>query len=1164
MVIWLNRALNIRHGEWLRLLLMVLILILTNLGYVWGMNTAYAAFLKPVNAQAGLETLIWVLLLSSVLSIPALGIYSTFSNRIDSNRLYAYMSLGVGLILLACLGLMAFKQTALAFPLLYILIMAYFSILNAHFFTYMNELYDIQTAKRILPLILAAGRTGAILAGFTLQYLTAYLNAEIIILLWLLCDVSVFGLILLIPFTNKEQKTIFGNIVTPQTPASNPTVSLIKIQSLKDDLNFTIQSGFMRWMTIGTLLITVLMTVVEYYTNLLLTPQFNQAAFAGFLGKLDAISNLVALVILLFGISRITKAWGVGNTSLIFPLSTLLSSVGLVISPILPSLFAASFAHINRRGLRIGFQTSDTLLYNAIPFRMKGRARAFVGGLIVPVGAILGVFLLLINKWLGSIFPILVPMMIILLAGAHLLSAIAIRRQYTQALVKMLEEEDYSFLLSQDASSQILVDSTTLQQLQKKLSENTGHEMQIFLTQLITQVAGTEALSILIPTLRAVPEARTRAAMLSILTSASLHDDKSRELYIEFLSDADPQTRQAAAFGLEQLLGSKDPWFQAKMMEMVNDPDDQVALYALHSLANTGQFYKFNQAVQKLDEFIQSASAKDQKNAINILGKIASPQAIEELLVFLESDNDQLRLEAALEMEGLTLPTGTNLDEKILDKIRLLSHDPVACVRQAVLNVLAKFKQKVDHPLLLTALEDKDSLVRTTSVNILVGIGKDIVPILQNELKSSNIQIHKMVTVTLSRIDAKQFGPLVEAEVSNNLNLVYQNISLMQAISEYEESPSVHLLVAALIERNYELVDEIMYLLSAIHGPEMLDIVKESITSDLQVTRNLAIEVLEGLVSPKIAALIASLFDSSTTPKQLIQLGHETLNIEQMDVVTALEKLLVQTEPSILAQLAIQALGDVGVKLSKSEVVAKTEPNNITKPGVSRLLQVLESTTQLLNPTKPGEPKSITHILFQQALNNPDPFVQQAAQASLKKITTGTDEISSEADVMQRSLTQVERILLLKEVPFFQNIPVQQLEMLASICKENRYIQSSRIFKQGDPGGVLCIIIKGQVAIEQENRSDTTLFSNLGNGDYFGEMSLFDLSPHSASVIAMQDCLILELNRDPIVALTMQYPNIALEFINVLSRLIRKTSDRIADATPSRPRKLHKLFDEFV
>lgn len=1159
MMAWLNKLLNVRPNEWSRLLLLSAILILSNVGSSWGTTVAYAAFLKQSGLNAGLETLIWVLLLSSVLSFPALALYSIFVDRIDTNKMFAYIVVADGLIILLSMGLLALNLSLLAFPLLYVLSLACTAVFNPHFFTYVNETYDIQSAKRALPLILAAGRLGGTLAGFTLQFLTAHLSTEAIIWIWLLSDILTIGIIYITPVVLKEKKKLSTDVTRLKTSNQDTKPGISSpITNLQEAINFTLQSNFLRWMAIGTLLLTALMIMLEYHVNKIMIPLFaSQADYAGFLGLLNGISNLVALAILLFGMSRITKAWGVGNTSLIFPVSNLLICAGLIG---FPGLISASLANVDRRGLRFSLQTSiEALLYNAIPLRLKGRARAFVGGQVAPIGAITGVVLLLIAQKFGANVAWLVPTLIVLIAGAYLINSIIIRQQYTQALVKMLEEEDYSFLLAEEASELVVADPATLQRLKKKLDESTSHEMRIFMTQLIAQVGGVESLSILVPALKATEEARTRAAMLNILAAANLRGDKTRELYLSFLSDSNAQVRQVAASGLEQLLGAKDPWFQEQLISMVNDPDAQVSLYALQSLATTGEFYKFGVAVEKLNQLLNSDLVEDKKNAIDTLGKISLPQSIEQILAFLQNENDQLRLEAILELENQALPTGNVLSAKILENIRPLAQDPVARIRQAVLQVMGKYKNKEDYPALVSSMGDKNPQVRAMAVDVLVDIGKDVIPLIQNELKNPDSLTQNMAAVALSRIQPRQFATLIEVKVSGNLGNIYQNIGLEQALSIYDKYSSVRVLLAALQEINREQIDEILYLLSAIHTSETLKIVKDSLDSELPSTRNLALEALESLTSPKLAALIASLFEPSMATTQLFQLGKENLNIEHIDLTQAFERLLSPNETRGLNMLAIHTLGDVYGSVSIQAPKQSTSK-------VAKLWDAIETPAEKVVPAPPLPPQ--LRSLLQEALNNPEPLIQQSARTAFQKIeyvqkgiTTETTNTIENSETEQLSIVQ--RIIILKEISFFHSISINQLEMLAKVCEQKKYTKDARIFKKGDPGGVLYILVDGEVGIEQEKRVGSALLATIEKGSYFGEMSLFDNSPRSASATAMKDCFVLELNRAPIITLTMQNPDLALELINMLSQRIRETSDKIADAARSRPRELHKLYDQF-
>lgn len=160
-------------------------------------------------------------------------------------------------------------------------------------------------------------------------------------------------------------------------------------------------------------------------------------------------------------------------------------------------------------------------------------------------------------------------------------------------------------------------------------------------------------------------------------------------------------------------------------------------------------------------------------------------------------------------------------------------------------------------------------------------------------------------------------------------------------------------------------------------------------------------------------------------------------------------------------------------------------------------------------------------------------------------------------------LSTIEKVIFLKEVPFFQGMTIDQLKVLAAVCEEELFPADTRIVNQDEPGGVLYVVVSGRVGIEQERRKGSfARLATLGAYSYFGEMNLFDGSQHSICAITLQDTLTLRLHREPLVALARQHPDLSLELINVLSRRLREANERIAELTRTRPRALQQLYDQ--
>jgi CRP-like cAMP-binding protein len=162
-------------------------------------------------------------------------------------------------------------------------------------------------------------------------------------------------------------------------------------------------------------------------------------------------------------------------------------------------------------------------------------------------------------------------------------------------------------------------------------------------------------------------------------------------------------------------------------------------------------------------------------------------------------------------------------------------------------------------------------------------------------------------------------------------------------------------------------------------------------------------------------------------------------------------------------------------------------------------------------------------------------------------------------------LSTIERMIFLKEVPFFAAMNTDQLKIVAHVCEEVRFSAETRIYSEGDAGGEMYVVVEGRVAIERggARRGSVIRLETLNAHGSFGEMNLFDDSPRSASALVVRDTLVLRLRREPLIALARQYPDLSLQLINVLSARLRETTDQIARLTKSRPRELHKLFDTF-
>lgn len=147
----------------------------------------------------------------------------------------------------------------------------------------------------------------------------------------------------------------------------------------------------------------------------------------------------------------------------------------------------------------------------------------------------------------------------------------------------------------------------------------------------------------------------------------------------------------------------------------------------------------------------------------------------------------------------------------------------------------------------------------------------------------------------------------------------------------------------------------------------------------------------------------------------------------------------------------------------------------------------------------------------------------------------------------QASLDQA--LHMLQAVPFFSGVRRQDLTVLAAACRPRQYRRHEIIFHQDDPGDSLHIVQVGQVRIvllsPQGNEITLALFYP---GDFFGELSLLDGCPRSATAVAAVPTTTFTLTRPAFLRVLAHTPQMAQQVILTLSARLRHTDVLLGDA----------------
>lgn len=122
-----------------------------------------------------------------------------------------------------------------------------------------------------------------------------------------------------------------------------------------------------------------------------------------------------------------------------------------------------------------------------------------------------------------------------------------------------------------------------------------------------------------------------------------------------------------------------------------------------------------------------------------------------------------------------------------------------------------------------------------------------------------------------------------------------------------------------------------------------------------------------------------------------------------------------------------------------------------------------------------------------------------------------------------------------------RSIPKLDLKSLAKSGSILRYEKGTILFKQGDEGSDMFLLLSGSVSVTDERG----LVANLYAGDMFGEMSLIDSLPRSATVKVQDTIDVLRLTRENFCDIVKREPAIAFRVMQTLSKRVRLSNQQI-------------------
>jgi protein phosphatase len=124
---------------------------------------------------------------------------------------------------------------------------------------------------------------------------------------------------------------------------------------------------------------------------------------------------------------------------------------------------------------------------------------------------------------------------------------------------------------------------------------------------------------------------------------------------------------------------------------------------------------------------------------------------------------------------------------------------------------------------------------------------------------------------------------------------------------------------------------------------------------------------------------------------------------------------------------------------------------------------------------------------------------------------------------------------VLSAMPLFSDLSKRHLRRLGDLMEEERFHDGASVVKEGEEGDSLYVIVEGQAKVKRGGRTVDRLLP----GDVFGEVSLLDGGPRTATVEAETPFVVLAIHREPFRKMLQQEPDIAVKILSSLARRFR-------------------------
>jgi ATP/ADP translocase/HEAT repeat protein len=886
-----GNSLRIQPGEGRKTALMFGTLMCVVGSFITGRVARDSLFLSRYSVDYLPYLYIWVALGVSVQSY----LYSRIADRFRRDR-----TVGITFICVIVAYLAARASLYWAgdwfYPVLYVFVELAGSLLLIQTWTLANDVFTTREAKRLFALIGGGGVISAVVVGFSVRGLVKLLGTEE--LLYLCALLLCIGLLLITRLSRICREEILSSLATETRGATRTRIALVSDWArLFANKHLMLIAGLM-------LVLGFVITFVDFQFKIAARAAYlnQEEQLAGFFGLFWAVTGALSCLIQFFVTGRILERFGVLFCLLLLPLTLLVGTVAFLIAPI---LWSATLLKGGDATLRYTVNDATMqLLYTPVPSHFRGRAKAFIDGIIRPLS--IGLSGAVLAWVLPSLPADAFGWILLAFLLGWILIAYGTRRQYLQSLMHTLQTRRLHF----GEVDSLIPDQAAARVLRKAMDDpneqNVLHAVEM--TRYCKNVDWNQDLVCLCSHRSPVVRARV---LRRLGVHASLNNGP---LVFERLHDRNPDVRAAAveaycAIGRARAIRT--------IARFLDDPHREVRAAAVVGLIRWGGLDGVLSSAERLKKMLESQDPRERATGAGILGDIGVKNFYHPLLSLLTDSEMEVRI-AAIRAAG---KMGS---QELLPALVYRIEDPAT--RSVASEALAAFGASAVQLLSrVLANPDENPNTRLAIPPILARIGdRAAMDVLFDHIDDSEETLRSRVLESIHRFRLRRAH--LEIPRDRIRKVVLKEIRNLYGqwfvLKDLEPLRDGHLLVDALEHRREQTTRRIFHLLGCLLPVRTVDTVYNNLSAPLRRARSNAIEVLDNLLDKEIKRLLLPLLDE-TLKDDRYELGEEVFGFGRLDLRQRLHSLM-EEQHAWLTSCAVFTAGQMQAEDLSPEVLACT------------------------------------------------------------------------------------------------------------------------------------------------------------------------------------------------------------------------------------------------